>query len=315
MVPAHFLCPITHDLMYDPVIAEDERTYERVAITQWLTINKNSPLDPSRKLDPARLVANRAVREAIEHLMEQPGALGEEMLEAWQERKRLADMPKAEALLDEGKVTEAAKMGHPRAQGLLAQRYANGSDGEERDPVKCFEWAKLAAKGGDTYGLFRLGFAYQQGVGTTRDWAASVVWYLKAIEQGEVNSLLNLGQIYHAGGFGVTRDLVKAASWYRRGAEKGDKAACANLADCLRVGHGCEANPSEARLWFEKASDLGHSSAGFKLALMHLKGLGGERDLHDGLDLLQRAASEDKSQDAAALLKDLNTFLDERRFF
>merc|ERR1712045_349656 len=38
-----FLCPITRELMTDPVICCDGHTYERAAIEQWLRGNSRSP--------------------------------------------------------------------------------------------------------------------------------------------------------------------------------------------------------------------------------------------------------------------------------
>ena len=35
-VPKHFICPISQDLMIDPVVAADGFTYENRQITQWL---------------------------------------------------------------------------------------------------------------------------------------------------------------------------------------------------------------------------------------------------------------------------------------
>ena len=35
--PDAFLCPITYDLMKDPVVASDGHTYERDALTHWFT--------------------------------------------------------------------------------------------------------------------------------------------------------------------------------------------------------------------------------------------------------------------------------------
>mmetsp|Transcript_47891 Transcript_47891/g.89254 ORF Transcript_47891/g.89254 Transcript_47891/m.89254 type:complete len:360 (+) Transcript_47891:217-1296(+) len=306
----HFLCPITHDIMFDPVIAEDERTYERAAITEWLTLNENSPLDPSRKLDVSRLVTNRAVREAIEELISRPDEVDPDVRDSWFDRQRLSQMPKAQALFDDGNVLGAAKLGHSKAEGIMARRYASGLDGLEKDPTKSFVWAALAAKHGDADGQFRTGFAYQKGLGTTRDYALAVESYQEAVSQGEVSSMLNLGQIYHAGGFGVKQDFETAYSWYRKGAEKGDNAACESLADCLRVGMGCDQDEKEARVWYLKASELGHEKARFKLALMHLTALGGERDIHGGLQLIERAIAEDKDQDATKFLSDLGDFLD-----
>lgn len=38
------LCPITHELMKDPVIGSDGHAYERCAIQQWRAANKTSPI-------------------------------------------------------------------------------------------------------------------------------------------------------------------------------------------------------------------------------------------------------------------------------
>jgi len=39
-----FLCPITHELMTDPVIDPDGNSYERSAIENWLKENSTSPI-------------------------------------------------------------------------------------------------------------------------------------------------------------------------------------------------------------------------------------------------------------------------------
>jgi len=43
-IPNEFLCPITHELMIDPVCASDGYTYERKAIEEWLTKKQTSPI-------------------------------------------------------------------------------------------------------------------------------------------------------------------------------------------------------------------------------------------------------------------------------
>ncbi len=42
--PNEFLCPITHELMDDPVVLADGFSYNRAAIIEWLAIRKISPL-------------------------------------------------------------------------------------------------------------------------------------------------------------------------------------------------------------------------------------------------------------------------------
>ena len=42
--PNEFFCPITHELMDDPVVLTDGFSYNRTAIIQWLTIRMVSPM-------------------------------------------------------------------------------------------------------------------------------------------------------------------------------------------------------------------------------------------------------------------------------
>jgi len=43
-IRTEFLCPITYDLLSDPVIAADGNTYERAAIEKWISKTQTSPL-------------------------------------------------------------------------------------------------------------------------------------------------------------------------------------------------------------------------------------------------------------------------------
>ncbi len=50
-VPDHFKCPITYEVMKDPVIASDGHTYERKAIEEWLQNHDRSPLTNEKLQD------------------------------------------------------------------------------------------------------------------------------------------------------------------------------------------------------------------------------------------------------------------------
>ena len=43
-IPNEFLCPISLEIMRDPVICKDGHTYERAVILKWLETNSVSPL-------------------------------------------------------------------------------------------------------------------------------------------------------------------------------------------------------------------------------------------------------------------------------
>lgn len=60
-----FFCPITHELMVDPVIDPDGNSYERHAIQDWLRHNGTSPITRT-PLSAADLRPNRALKTAID---------------------------------------------------------------------------------------------------------------------------------------------------------------------------------------------------------------------------------------------------------
>ena len=59
-----FECPITMDIMEDPVIASDGFSYERSAIKDWLAQSDRSPVT-NKKLEHSMLTSNHALRIII----------------------------------------------------------------------------------------------------------------------------------------------------------------------------------------------------------------------------------------------------------
>lgn len=60
-----FICDITMEIMSDPVIAPDGKSYERKAITSWLQRQGTSPIT-YEPMSVSSLVANSALKDAIE---------------------------------------------------------------------------------------------------------------------------------------------------------------------------------------------------------------------------------------------------------
>lgn len=70
LMPEELFCPITHEMMKDPVIASDGYSYEREAITRWLADgNYTSPMTNQVFKDPS-LVTNRTLKLLIERYVE-----------------------------------------------------------------------------------------------------------------------------------------------------------------------------------------------------------------------------------------------------
>ena len=70
-LPRYFSCPITSELMTDPVVDPEGNSYERSAIEDWLGRSATSPVTRAPLL-PNQLVPNRALKDAID------GALAEQ---------------------------------------------------------------------------------------------------------------------------------------------------------------------------------------------------------------------------------------------
>jgi len=60
-----FVCPITGEVLLDPVLAADGHTYSRAAIAKWFERRQTSPLTGAQ-LPTTQLLPNHAMRKAIE---------------------------------------------------------------------------------------------------------------------------------------------------------------------------------------------------------------------------------------------------------
>lgn len=63
--PDSFICPITQDIMKDPVIDKYGHTYEKNAIEQWIQTNNTSPIT-RQPLNLADIIPNRSLKQSIE---------------------------------------------------------------------------------------------------------------------------------------------------------------------------------------------------------------------------------------------------------
>ncbi|CAF1124589.1 unnamed protein product [Adineta steineri] len=69
-IPNEFLCPITHELMVDPVCISDGYTYERKAIEEWLANKQTSPM-MNVSIKKTQLYSNKVLKMLIDKYMQQ----------------------------------------------------------------------------------------------------------------------------------------------------------------------------------------------------------------------------------------------------
>ncbi|KAM0940902.1 putative U box domain, armadillo-like helical, Zinc finger, RING/FYVE/PHD-type [Dioscorea sansibarensis] len=66
-IPEHFLCPISSEIMKDPVIVSSGQTYDRVFIQDWLNSGNLTCPKTEQVLSSSTLTPNNLIREMITH--------------------------------------------------------------------------------------------------------------------------------------------------------------------------------------------------------------------------------------------------------
>ena len=74
-LPPEIVCPITDEIMQDPVMAADGHTYERRAITEWLAHHTTSPIT-NLALDHTNLMPNHLARSLVQRFLDECRAAG-----------------------------------------------------------------------------------------------------------------------------------------------------------------------------------------------------------------------------------------------
>ncbi|MBM3525126.1 MAG: hypothetical protein FJX57_19445, partial [Alphaproteobacteria bacterium] len=116
---------------------------------------------------------------------------------------------------------EAAKLGDPAAQLLLAQNEPLRAEGE-RDPAGALLWLTRAATRGNAAAQFQLAQDYATGQRVRRESSWADVWYERAARQGHRESMQALGQ-RRAAGAGMDADELEAYRWLTLAVRSGVK--------------------------------------------------------------------------------------------
>ncbi len=74
----------------------------------------------------------------------------------------------------------------------------------------------------DAYAQYMVGWLYNNGKGTTRNYREAFKWLSKAANQGNVSAMNELAILYENGNR-VGQNFTEAVRWYRNAANKGDK--------------------------------------------------------------------------------------------
>ncbi|GAB3932294.1 serine/threonine-protein kinase [Larkinella terrae] len=139
--------------------------------------------------------------------------------------------------------------------------------------------------------IHHLGYMYNTGTGTQRDYSEALRWYWKAADQGYLLSLSNIGAMYQFG-MGVAVDLPKAREYYEKAAAGGIAKAKYNLGELYFNGTGVNRNYYEAIRYYREGAEGGDAGAQFKLGLSYQYAYGVSKDYSQAEYWFRKAASQ-----------------------
>ena len=203
---AEFVCPISQSLPVDPVMAEDDKVYERASIEEWLARDKKSPmtgLPMGNKLRPATQVKNM-IRKMVES-----GTIVGEKADAWKEK-----------LAEEEEVADMrrwAENGEGSAMYTLGIWYEYGKKGLAQDDAKAFEWYTKSHEAGNASGTSQLGQCYlEEGWGVERSVPTAFMYLTIGAMNGSKRACSELGETHADGLHGARKNIKLAREWYSK---------------------------------------------------------------------------------------------------
>lgn len=175
-----------------------------------------------------------------------------------------------------------------------------------RKTNEALEWAKLAAKLGDTTPLVNLGAAAHNGENGRRDYRRSVFCYRLAIRHADAAAWLNLGRSYMRG-HGVERDERRGVRCFRMALRMGERDAELALAEALWAGEGVRRDRAEAWRLATRCARRGLEAAQVWRGAVLTEESGDTRAQRRGVRILERLVARGSSM----AMNDLGCYLHE----
>jgi len=155
-----------------------------------------------------------------------------------------------------------------------------------------------------------MGEMYRDGAGVKQSYEMAKRLYELAAQQGYVNAMAHLGDMYAHGEGSVEQSYERAAEYYKQAARLGYATARFNLGSMYDNGLGVEQSYETAAEFYDQATQQGDAGAMNNLGILYAKGQGVERDLIKARELFTTAEALGDTN-ATAALKNLDD--DERK--
>jgi TPR repeat protein len=186
---------------------------------------------------------------------------------------------------------KAAKLENYVAQIDLANIYIHGKGGVEEDHDLAFKLSKKLAEKGIPNAINRLGFCYNNGIGTCINKQKAFETYKKAADLGNSTGISNLGWCYENGA-GTDVNEQKAFEIYQKAADLGNSFGINNLGWCYDSGIGTAINKQKAFELYQKAANLGNYLGQYNVALTYEYGDLVKEDINQAIYWYKKSAEQ-----------------------
>jgi len=223
------ICPITQELPFEPVTAEDGRLYERSAIEEHIAQTKkrkdvlkspitNEPMGP-------RLFDSPQIKSLIETLVENRSITGD-LADAWKKKEK--EKKGADELLKKAQDGDAASM------HLVYVYSSEGTRGFKKDCKLASQWLKKAHAAGSVKATAALGnWSILGWHDVPKNIADGLVLTTMAAKDGSDLAAFRLGRAMAEGKHGLSVNKAEAIVWLQKSLDK-NKCHFHHLAESAR---------------------------------------------------------------------------------
>lgn len=194
--------PISHELPFKPVFAEDGRIYDEPVIKQHFgsCARRQVPVRSPVTNEPMgqHLVPALQIKNHIQQLIDS-GALNGDLVEVWKEKQEME------------KLFHKANQGDAGAMTCLGMRFK-----DEGNYEKAFAWFKRSDDAGNLGGMALVGYMLLTGKGVDQNVSEGLVHISVAATRGNDMAAYNLGYSFAKGLFGLPVDTKAAKQWLEK---------------------------------------------------------------------------------------------------
>lgn len=181
----------------------------------------------------------------------------------------------------------------------IGKLYAFGY-GVDQDDQKAAKWYERSAAAGNPFAAYALGSLYHRGRGVDQDEEkAFALFTMAATDENKPNAYAQyeLGRMCRSG-TGTAPDRAASDAWYQKSyqgfleieQDMADDKLYYRLGQMNLTGTGTRKDPEQAKMYFEKAAELGNADAMYGLGKLYLSRDFSGRDVKRAVDYLMNAA-------------------------